>query len=103
MIQYTDHIFNIELDAESIEQIKRIIISLTQGKTHFEHNISSEEYDIDSNTVSTLFTQEETGSFVLGNAELQVNGFDEGGMRVASGVFSIPVEKNNVKRVIENE
>lgn len=96
MIKYTDYIVQVEIDEEALEDLDHVIVSIRQTNIRIDKTIQATE--IDNNVISVAFTQEETGGFVIGNAELQVNAFYTN-ERHASNIVKINVSKNLLDEV----
>lgn len=59
-------------------------------------------YDGTETTITVQLTQEQTGGFVAGKVQLQVNWLTANGERWATKVVSLPVEDNLLQEVMEN-
>lgn len=96
MIKYTDYIVKVEIDQEALEGLDYVIVSIKQSNIKIDKTIEASK--IDNNIISVAFSQEETGSFVIGNAELQVNAFYMN-ERHASNIVKINIYENLLDEV----
>ena len=60
------------------------------------------QYNGTETIITVQLTQEQTGGFVAGKVQLQVNWLTAGGDRWATKVVALPVEDNLLQEVMEN-
>ena len=100
--QYTTDKFTISFrKPDVLDDYAKIIVSIDQGKIQVEK--TEEELEIEDNVITVSLTQEDTGKFAPGKAEVQVNIYYEDTERKATYINQLDILRNNHKKVITNE
>ena len=97
MISYTTPTFTLKVpDTIDLTVAENVCFTITQDPV----TITKENLEPEAHKVSVYLTQEESGLFKSGNAEIQLNWTYEGGGRGATRKKTIKIEDNLLRKVI---
>ena len=90
--------------ASALEDYKHIVVSMGQkGKTLINKKDAELGIDTQEGIINMHLSQEETGKFKVGEADLQVNILYNNTERDTSAMVMLDVRENLLKQVMENE
>lgn len=88
---------------EALQDYDHIIVSIGQGQVLINKSDDELGIDVDEGLINIHLSQEETGKFVKGKAELQVNIYYTSTERDTSVKAKIDVKDNLYKEVMTDE